>query len=187
MHNDQNSQPATGQDRIDGSTTARPSRRPRATTDGHWFWCSQAAADYALEVGGHVGLALYLGLCRRHAKAGGRDEFHASATNLAAVTGLGVRTVEKWLPVLVKAKLVMLRSGRHSGPGGAHCANTYFLPAPPSAPRADASAPDSGFRCGQIEGSLQSKEEPSAATRAGGADAPRPHAATDDEPERPWY
>jgi hypothetical protein len=134
-----------------------------------------------------VGFALYLGLCRRQARAGGREEFHASATNLASATGLGVRTVEKYLRKLEGAGLIATRSGRHAGPSGAHSANVYFLPAPPSARRAEASAPDYGMKCGQIEGSLQSKEEPSAATRAGRPIGLPPAGGEEEEkPERPW-
>lgn len=177
--------------KISRGQTRAALKRPRATTDGRWFWCNQDSADYAVEVGGYIGLVLYIGLCRWHARSGGRDEFHASAANLSAATGLGVRTVEGKLDLLEKAGLILKRTGRFSGIGGAHAANTYLLPAPPSASHAEASAPDSGIRCGQIEGSLRSKEEPSAATASppptAGAARGKEEIETQTQPERPWY
>lgn len=180
MHNKPNSKTSGGQD-------LAALKRPRATGDGRWFWCNQDTADYVIEIGSSTTLLVYLGLCRWHARSGGRDDFHASVANLASATKLGTRTIKRELVLLCRAGAVLTRTGRFSGIGGAHAANTYLLPAPPSATQAQARAKESGFNGPQIEGSLRSKEEPSAAYAPRPADAGEPHAAGDEERiERPW-
>ena len=184
MHNNPNSKTSRGQD------LAAP-KRPRATGDGRWFWCNQDTADYVIEIGSSTTLLVYLGLCRWHARSGGRDDFHASVANLASATKLGTRTIKRELVLLCRAGAVLTRTGRFSGIGGAHAANTYLLPAPPSAAQAQARAKESGFNGPQIEGSLRSKEEPSAATASpsppAGAARGKGEIETETQPERIWY
>jgi hypothetical protein len=178
-------------------------RPERSTKDGPWYWVNFDSNAYALTVGGSNALLVYQALCARQSKAGGKEVFFASASNLAATCGLGIRTVERYLPLLIKSGLIEFTSGRRAGKDGAHQSNLYRLPAPPSATRTeapsvmmtDASATDSGFKGGQIEGSSRREEEHSAAS-AGPAGA-GPHAAKatkanrpdDTKPrvERPWY
>ena len=106
---------------------AKPERAltPRSREDGHWAWVSHAALIRTRTAAGAPGLALLSALVAR-APINGTD-FMASVQNLAAGSGLSARTVQRLLPVLARARVVAIQSGRGKGPGGVDTASTFRL------------------------------------------------------------
>ena len=98
---------------------------PRSLDDDDWAWFSHASLIRARTAAGYNGVAL---LCALAAKApfNGAD-FKASTQNLAALSGLSLRTVQRVLPVLAQARVVAIQSGKGRGPGGVDTANTFRL------------------------------------------------------------
>jgi hypothetical protein len=94
-----------------------------------WAWLSHDAIKRAVEAAGPTGALVYIALCVRESKAPPEHKaaFRASALNLAAVSGLSTRTVSRWLPVLVRCKLISMVSGKGSGKQATHEPNTYRL------------------------------------------------------------
>lgn len=96
-----------------------------------------------LGAGGYLAAGVYVALCRCQSDAGsaGKIEFYASIANVSRASGIPTRTVSKYVPLLEKAALIRVISGRHSGPGGSHCANRWVILGI-LAPGAKATAPD---------------------------------------------
>jgi DNA-binding transcriptional ArsR family regulator len=124
--------------------------RVRATTDSPWLWLSKTGVERAIASGGPTALALYTGLAKLESDSPEKADFFASAYQLSRASGLGPRTVERTLPILQKAGLIAIQSGRHAGPGGAHQANKIRILStlPPSATESEASVTESGFNGG---------------------------------------
>lgn len=108
-----------------GAKKSTAKHEPRSIKDGPYAWLSQAAIIRARSAAGYQGLALLVGLASR-APVGGED-FKASVHNLAAASGLSVRTVHRLLPRLAQARVIALESGKRKGEGGVDVANTYRL------------------------------------------------------------
>lgn len=90
---------------------------------------SKAAIERALQADGYEGVALYIGLCRLESDAPSKSKgcFFASATNIAYASGLGERTVKRHLPILERAGLFSLISGKKKGSKTGHQANQFTL------------------------------------------------------------
>jgi hypothetical protein len=86
----------------------------RTMTHSPFLWMSKAARARATSAGGSIGLALYTALCEAESNAppAAKSGFYASAHNLAALSGLSARTVERYLPILQTAKLILIESGK---------------------------------------------------------------------------
>jgi hypothetical protein len=127
-----------------------------------FLWMSKAAQDRVLQAAGSTGLAIYAGLCRLESDAPpkAKDAFHASAANISRAAGVGTRTVERHLPLLARAGLIVMRSGRRSAANGANEANTYRLLniGHPTATATGASVFESGFNGGQKRNSSRRGE-----------------------------
>jgi hypothetical protein len=111
---------------------------------GPWFWVSKAALTRAIAAAGPAGATILTGLARLESDApvDKKPNFFASSRNIAEASGLGTRTVEKYLPLLERAGVIIYETGRGSGEYGAHIANRIRLldVGPPSASGADAPA-----------------------------------------------
>lgn len=94
-----------------------------------WLWTSKAALDRAVCAAGSTGAAVLVGLARLESNAPitNKDAFYASAVNIASASGLGTRTVQRYLPILAQAGILALESGRGRGESGAHMANRIRL------------------------------------------------------------
>jgi DNA-binding IscR family transcriptional regulator len=94
-----------------------------------WLWTSKAAQERAIAAAGQTGLAILCGLARLESDApiANKDAFYASASNIAAASGIGTRTVQRLLPILEKAGILAIESGRGKGESGAHMANRIRL------------------------------------------------------------
>lgn len=101
----------------------------RSRTDGPWLWMSKAGMERALFADGVEGLAIYAALCRLEsdAKEEYKNAFFASHANIAKMSGCGERTVKRHLPLLQKAGLFRMESGRSSKKGEPHSANKFTL------------------------------------------------------------
>jgi hypothetical protein len=150
----------------------------RSIKDGNWFWLGEASATYALEVGGPEALLVYLGLCRRQSRSGGREVFYASIANISAASGMSPRSINRYVALLVQAGLIEKSSGKKpTKDGTGHTANAYRLLAPPCAPQAQApyateAQPYAAETCtggAQIEGSSLNKKNIQPALAAVGA------------------
>ena len=134
----------------------------RSMSHSPWLWISKSAQDRALSAAGSTGLAIYTALCRLESDcpAKAKSAFHASASNIARASGMGVRSVERYLPDLAKAGLVAIRSGRKSAANGANEANQYRLLniGYPSATMTGASVIESCVNGGQKRNSSRREE-----------------------------
>lgn len=85
--------------------------------------------ERALEAAGKNGALVYMALCIRESKTPPEHKaaFKASSANLERDSGVSARTVARILPVLVRAKLIEIKSGRHGGENHAHEANTFRI------------------------------------------------------------
>jgi len=147
----------------------------RKLDHGPWLWMSKAAMERARSAGGPTALAVYTGICLLESNAPSRvkDCFHASARNLADASGVSTRTVEVYLPLLAKAGLFLLKSGRKAGPSGAHEANQFRLLniGHPSAAASEASAFETRVNCGQKRTSPRMGERSSSEEKDNGSSA----------------
>ena len=97
---------------------------------------SKTAMERALSAAGPQGVLVLAALAKlesnapEHAKAG----FYASAANIAAACGLGTRTIFRILPVLEKARLFLMESGRKNSAGGYQANKFQLLDVGPEAP-----------------------------------------------------
>jgi hypothetical protein len=131
------------------------SKQARKTTDTPFFWIAKDRWELAIRAGGHTCAAVYAGLCRLESDSPVKVRFFASAQNIAAASGVGIRTVEAYIPLLQQCGLIEKESGRGKGPKSSHEANRYTL-LHPSACDAEGlpqqmhkpSAYESGVTCG---------------------------------------
>jgi hypothetical protein len=93
--------------------------------DGPFLWLSQASVIRARRAAGDNGVAVLVALAAV-APVDGSD-FKASVQNIAAGSGLSVRSVQRLLPVLAQARVVAIQSGKGKGPGGVDTASTFRL------------------------------------------------------------
>ena len=98
---------------------------PRSTKDGPFFWASHAMKIRSRSAGRAHGLLVMMGLCAR-APIDGSD-FRASINNLADECALSPRAVQRVLPLLVRARVIEMESGKGKGEGGVNTANTFRL------------------------------------------------------------
>jgi hypothetical protein len=160
---------------------------------GHspWLWISKAGLERAASAGGDVAVAIYAALCRLESNAPpeAKAGFFASAQNIATAAGVGVRTAERYLPILAKAGLFTMQSGKRSAAAGKIQANKFCLlnVGPPSATVADGpSANESRVSGGHKRYSARRAERKSAKpAEGGGAEAPR-HGAGEKEKDG-WH
>jgi hypothetical protein len=114
-----------------GAQRDKPERsgRHREMESGGWAWFHLAALGKARECDGARGVALYaaLALWESRTPREFKKAFKASAANLESVSGLSARTIHRALPILERAGLVQIHSGRSRGPARAHEANTFTL------------------------------------------------------------
>ena len=103
------------------------SKQARKTTDGPFFWIAKDRWELAIRAGGHTCAAVYAGLCRLESDSPVKVRFFASAQNIAAASGVGIRTVEVYIPLLQQCGLIEKESGRGKGPKSSHEANRYTL------------------------------------------------------------
>jgi hypothetical protein len=101
--------------------------RVRSMKDGAWAWFGKNAAELALSHGGSIGFAIYAGLCKLESDSPEKGAFFASACQIARVSGISARSVERHLRILAQAGVIAIESGRHKGPGGAHAANRITM------------------------------------------------------------
>ena len=101
----------------------------RKTSDGPYYWINKDAADMARLAGGTTGLAIYQALCHLESNApqNCKGEFFASRSNIAELSGVGVRTVTRYLPILSKTGLFRMTSGRSLEKNRSHEANRFTL------------------------------------------------------------
>ncbi len=101
----------------------------RNQSDGPYLWLSKDAHERALQAAGTNGLVAYIALCRLESNAPEqfKQSFSASRDNIAHYSGLSARTVANILPVLVKARIISIQSGRHAGPQRSHQANKFTI------------------------------------------------------------
>jgi len=88
---------------------------------GNCFWISKGAHDKIVELNDPSAMAVYIGLTRLQNKFEGktrRDWFFASASAIANVSGVGVTTVFRKIPLLVSKKLILHKSGKNKGQAG---------------------------------------------------------------------
>jgi len=154
-----------------------------------WLWTSKAAQERAIAAAGPTGAALLAGLAKLESDApkAVKDAFYASARNIAAASGLGTRSVEKYLPVFEKAGLIEFESGRGKGESGAHIANRIRLlnVGLPSESDAEASASDSHAKHGhKRKFSRRDKELSSEGKESGLPAAPSGSAGGDSNPPK---
>ena len=147
----------------------------RKLDHGPWAWMSKAGMERARHAGGPTGLAVYAGICclESNAPARVKDGFHASARNIADASGTSTRTVEIYLPLLAKAGLFLMKSGRNAGTSGAHEANQFRLLniGYPSAANSEASAFETRRDCGQKRTSSRREERSSPEKERNGSSA----------------
>ena len=163
-------------------------RNQRHRSLGHspWLWMSKAGLERAASAGGQAGVAIYVAICRLESNAPPevKADFFASAQNIATAAGIGVRTVGTYLPILAKAGLFTMRSGRQSAAAGKIEANRFTLldVGPPSATAAEGpSATESRVNSRHKRNSARRAERESAKpAEGGGAEAPR-HGAGEGE------
>lgn len=93
-----------------------------------FLWATHRPVERAVKAGGATGLAVYVGLCACESKSPVRfkNAFRASAQNISHECGLSSRTVERMLPLLVRAGLISMVSGR-SVRGAVYEANTFRI------------------------------------------------------------
>ncbi len=105
----------------------------RNTRDGGWGYFHLCATARCIDAGGYQALLIYVALCACESKAPPQFKaaFKASYCNIARECGLSIRTIARKLPVLVQAKLISIKSGKHSGKLAAHEANTFRILALP--------------------------------------------------------
>lgn len=94
-----------------------------------WLWTSKAAQERAIAAAGPTGLAILCGLARLESDApiAVKNGFYASAVNIAAASGVGARSVQRYLPLLAQAGLFVMEPGRKSKTTGAFEANQFRL------------------------------------------------------------
>ena len=167
-------------------------QRHRTLDHSPWCWMSKLGLERAASAGGEAGVAIYAALCKLESNAPPevKADFFASAQNIATVAGVGVRTVERYLPILAKAGLFTMRSGKRSAAAGKIQANRFTLlnVGLPSATVADGpSATESRVNGGHKRYSARRAERKSAdPAKGGGAEAPR-HGAEERETTDGWY
>lgn len=159
---------------------SRRNTRHRSLNHSPWCWMSKTGLERAASAGGQAGVAIYAALCRLESNAPPevKGDFFASAQNIATAAGMGARTVGTYLPILAKAGLFTMRSGRQSAAAGKIEANRFTLldVGPPSATAAEGpSANESRVSSRHKRDSARRAENQSAnPAQGGGADAPRP-------------
>src|SRR5262245_19462317 len=79
-----------------------------------WAWFSHDALARAVEAGGPTAALIYVALCIRESMTPPEHKaaFKASSRNLANECGLSSRTVKRFLPLLVRARLIAMERGR---------------------------------------------------------------------------
>jgi len=165
---------------------SRRSSRHRSMGHSPFLWMSKTGLERAASAGGQAGVAIYVALCKLESNAPPevKGDFFASAQNIATAAGIGVRTVGTYLPILAKAGLFTMRSGRQSAAAGKIEANRFTLldVGPPSATAAEGpSANESRVSSRHKRNSARRAENKSArAAEGGGAEAPR-HGAEERE------
>jgi hypothetical protein len=78
---------------------------------GNSFRIPKDGWEAALKHGGSTGLGLYAGLCRLSDDLGGKSGFTANLNLVAHASGLSNRTVSRYIPILVKARVIDFESG----------------------------------------------------------------------------
>lgn len=101
----------------------------RSIDHGPWLWCSKASLERSRKAGGMQGVAIYIALCHLESDAPEKYKgaFFASRKNISEVSGLPVRTITRYLPVLQKAGLFRMESGKSNEAGLPHQANRFSL------------------------------------------------------------
>jgi hypothetical protein len=165
---------------------SRANQQHRSRDHSPWLWMSKPGLERAASAGGEAGVAIYCALCKLESNAPPevKGDFFASAQNIATAAGVGVRTAERYLPILAKAGLFTMRSGKRSAAAGKIQANRFTLldVGLPSARAAELpSANESRVNGGHKRYSARRAERKSAKHAEGvGADAPR-HGAEEEE------
>jgi hypothetical protein len=80
--------------------------------------------DSSVKHCGFIGLAIYAALCRIGSDLGEASSFSVSMKVVSFYSGIGVRTLHRYLPKLKKAGIIDIESGVN--PSG-NCENTYKL------------------------------------------------------------
>jgi hypothetical protein len=154
-----------------------------------WLWISKAAQDRAIAAAGPTGLAILAGLARleSNSKIAVKDGFYASAVNIAGASGVGARSVQRYLPLLAQAGLFVMKPGRTKATG-AFKANQFRLLNVGPADRQIGGSPtatESGFNGGhKRKFSRREKELSSEGKESGLPAAPSGSAGGDSNPPK---
>jgi len=108
----------------------------RRISHGPWCWLSRAAIERAKEAAGSNGILVLAALAQLESKAPehAKARFYASAQNISTASGLSVRSIFKVLPILQRARLFDMESGRVTEAGGYQANRFSLLDVGPEAP-----------------------------------------------------
>jgi hypothetical protein len=89
------------------------------------FLVSNKKIDACLLEGGITAVAVYIGLCRIKSDLGDPSFFACSLNVVSRYSGVSLRSVDRYLPILEKINAIEIVSGK--GKGMANCENTYSI------------------------------------------------------------
>jgi len=110
---------------VDGANPGEEQNFVERSREEYHLYITHAALIRAKQAAGANGVAVYAGLCALAPIGGGA--YKASANNIAGVVGLSARQVQRVIPILKRAKVFAMKSGKGSGIVDAIEANTYLL------------------------------------------------------------